>query len=102
MQSNIQDLISREDELNEKVYVIAGKLVHNVNFDNYLKAHIQGCDYNYLNLLKQANTENYYKSTFSQYRDIIWCTIELKLAVWLSNYYKDKVKAKVRDYDPSF
>ena len=37
MQSNIIDLLYLEAILDDKVYTIAGELVNNINFDNYLK-----------------------------------------------------------------
>lgn len=91
--SNIVDLITEEDRLNEIVDSVAEKLVHDINYDNYLKSHIQGFNYNYLKLIRESNTRNYYFNNTSDFKlkNILWCVIELKLAVWLSNYYKDKV-----------
>lgn len=92
MQSNIIDLLTKEAELDDIVSSIADLLINDIPFDNYLLAKIQGCDYNYLALLRKGNIESYYKINFqSKYKKVVWCTIELKLAVWLSNYYKNKV-----------
>lgn len=84
------NLLESERHFDYVVDVMGNELVNNVMFRQYVIDRIKGYSYNYITLIKQADVKYFYKNSVKGvHKDVVWCTIELKLAVWLSKHYKD-------------
>lgn len=84
------DLLESERHLDYVVDVIGNELVNNSMFHEYVQERMKGYSYNYMTLMKQADVNQFYRDNVKGvHSKVIWNTIELKLAVWLSKHYKD-------------
>lgn len=84
------DLLESERHLDYVVDVMANELVNNSMFHEYVRDRIKDYDYNYITLIKQADVKQFYRNSVKGvHKEVVWHTVELKLAVWLSKYYKD-------------
>ena len=84
------DLLESERHLDYVVDVIGNELVNNAMFHEYVGERMKGYGYNYITLIKQADIKQYYRDTIKgAHKNVVWYTIELKLAVWLSKHYKE-------------
>lgn len=84
------DLLESERHLDYVVDVMGNELVNNSLFHQYVRDKIKDYKYNFITLIKEADVKQYYQdSVKGVHKEVVWPTVELKLAVWLSNHYKD-------------